>query len=114
MKVEVAFLGSPSLIVLNGGFCGREARATVDLNRQQSSQCRASLDTSRLCAAVIASLHQPIIINPFTAPACKISGLKDARTRLKNSIFSGLRTNLLKKFSAMCFDENPFTSQCKK
>ena len=30
-----------------------------------------------------------IPFNPFTAPACKISGLKEPRARLKTSIFSG-------------------------
>ena len=39
------------------------------------------------------------MFHPFTTPACKISGVKDARTRLKNSIVSGLITNL---FSVLC------------
>ena len=30
-----------------------------------------------------------IVLNPFTAPSCKISGLKSSCTRLQNSIFSG-------------------------
>ena len=38
-------------------------------------------------------------INPFTAPSCKISGLKNARKRPKNSIFSVLITDL---FSVLC------------
>ena len=52
-------------------------------------------------------------INPFTAPACKISGLKDARTRLiANSIVSGsINTST---FNAMRFDEDLFTCQCEK
>ena len=50
-------------------------------------------------------------INPFTAPACKISGLKDARTHLKNSLFSGPVTS---PFSVMHFDENLLRSQCEK
>ena len=37
--------------------------------------------------------------NLFTAPDCKISGLKGARTRLKNSIVFGLITNM---FSMLC------------
>ena len=49
--------------------------------------------------------------NPFTASGCKISGLKGARTHLKNSLFSGPVTS---PFSAMRFDENPLQSQCKK
>ena len=49
--------------------------------------------------------------NPFTAPACKISGLKDARTHLKNRIFSGPLTS---PFSAVHFDGNPLQSPCGK
>ena len=32
-----------------------------------------------------ATVHPPpsLVLNPFTAPACKVSGLKDARTRLQ-------------------------------
>ena len=45
-------------------------------------------------------------INPFTAPACKISGLYDA-----NSVFSGPVTSI---FNAMRFDGNPLTCQCEK
>ena len=46
------------------------------------------------------------LVNPFIAPACKISGLKDA-----DSIFSGPITSA---FDAMRFDENPFTCQREK
>ena len=46
----------------------------------------------------------------FTAPVCKISGLKDALTCPQMVyIFSGTVTLT---FSAMCFDENPFTYHC--
>ena len=38
-------------------------------------------------------------INPFTAQTCKISGTKDERTRLKNSMFSGLITNLFQCYA---------------
>ena len=38
--------------------------------------------------------HSKGSFNPFTAPACTISGLKGARMSLKNSLVSGLRTNL--------------------
>ena len=38
-------------------------------------------------------------LNPFTAPACKLSGLKDAQTRLRNSILSGPITH---PFSVRC------------
>ena len=39
------------------------------------------------------------VLNPFTAPAGYISGLTDAWTPLKNSIFSGPITHLL---SVLC------------
>ena len=42
------------------------------------------------------------MINPFTATASKISGLKDTRTCLK------------KLKNVMRFDENPFQTQCQK
>ena len=52
-------------------------------------------------------------INPFSAPACSISGMKDALTRLKTVYFSvSPITHLL--FSATNFDENRFTCQSKK
>ena len=35
------------------------------------------------------------LFNPFIAPTCKISGLKDVRTRLQNSKFSSPVTLLL-------------------
>ena len=38
-------------------------------------------------------------INHFTAPASESSGLKESRTRLKNSIFSGPVTHLLSVLS---------------
>ena len=50
-------------------------------------------------------------LTPFTAPAFKISGLKDAGTRLQNSIVSGTMTSTV---NAVCFDENPFICQCEK
>ena len=51
-------------------------------------------------------------VNPFTAPACTISGLNDARTRLKKQyIFWSYNTYT---FNAMRFDENPLTCQCEK
>ena len=39
--------------------------------------------------------------NPFTAPDCKISGLKEPQTRLKNRIFSGPVTHLLSMLSVL-------------
>ena len=47
----------------------------------------------------VGALQIPININPFTAPSCKLSGLKDERKRPQNGIFSGLITNL---FSVLC------------
>ena len=53
----------------------------------------------------------PLAVNPLTATACKISGLKDGRTRLQTVYFRSWNTSA---FSAMRFDENPFTCQLKK
>ena len=52
---------------------------------------------------------QPVI-NPFTAPACKISRLKDAH-RCLQCTFRSCNTCT---FNAMRYDANPFTCQCKK
>ena len=54
------------------------------------------------CLVVIWSLS--FIINSFTAPACKIPGLKDARTHLSYTTST---------FSAMRFNKNAFTCQCE-
>ena len=53
----------------------------------------------------------PNLINPFTAPAYKISEAEWCTDVPAKSIFSGARTFI---FSAMPFDENPFTWQCEK
>ena len=67
--------------------------------------------TSDAAAFPLSLDRREICLNPFAAPACNISGLKGARTRLKNSMFSGPVTHLL---SVLCrFDENPFTYQCE-
>ena len=51
-------------------------------------------------------------INPFTAPVCTNSGLKDAETRPQTVYFSGsYNTNTV---NAMHCDESPFTSQGEK
>ena len=50
-------------------------------------------------------------INPFTALACKISGLKGARRHLQTAYF---RVYNPSTFNAMRFDEKPFTSRCEK
>ena len=52
-----------------------------------------------------------IIINPFTAPACKISRAKRCTDAHANSILS---TPVTSTFSAVRFDENPFTCQREK
>ena len=44
--------------------------------------------------------------NPFTAPARKFSGLKDARTCMQKVYFP--------IFNAVRFDENPFACQGEK
>ena len=50
--------------------------------------------------------YTAVSVNPFTAPACKMSGLKDARTCLHaGSIFSGPVTS---NFNAACFYGDPF------
>ena len=49
------------------------------------------------------------MINPFPSPACKISGLKDVRLHLKNSIFF-----VTSPFSVMHFDKNILQGQCEK
>ena len=50
-------------------------------------------------------------INPFTGPACNISGLKDARTRLQTVYFRAYDTST---GNAVRCDETPFTCQCEK
>ena len=54
-----------------------------------------------------------VCFNPFTAPACQMSGLKDAWTHLQNGRFSGPITHLLSVI-IRSLDENPFTSKCEK
>ena len=44
--------------------------------------------------------------NPFTAPACKVSGLKDGGTCLQTVYFP--------IFNVVHFDENPFACQREK
>ena len=50
-------------------------------------------------------------INPFTATACKISGLKSIRTSLQNSTLPGPITNL---FSILCILTEILLCQCEK
>ena len=53
----------------------------------------------------------PPKVNPFTAPACKMSGLKVDGHPRKQSVFRLYVTSTL---NAMRFDENPFTCRCEK
>ena len=80
--------------------------------------CSASLRVSFLtclikCGSVMCCrcLSKNVNVNPFTAPAGKISRLKDARTCLQTVYFLVLWHFY---FNAMRFDENPFKCQCKK
>ena len=50
-------------------------------------------------------------INPFTAPACTISGLEDSRTRLQTVYFQSYNTST---FNARRFNANRFTCQYEK
>ena len=58
------------------------------------------------------SMETSTNINPFTAPACKISGLSEGCTdkRLQTYIFRSYNTST---FNAMRFDENPSFRQCE-
>ena len=52
------------------------------------------------------------VLNPFIAPACKLSGLKRAHTHIPaNSIFSDPITS---DFNSVCLDENHFTYYCER
>ena len=54
-----------------------------------------------------------VSINPFTAPACKMFGLKDARTRQQTVYFQSCNTSTFNDI-IMPFNENPFTCSAKK
>ena len=54
-----------------------------------------------------------LVINPFTSPACKISGLKDVRIEAPSNIYI-FRSYNPPTFNATRFEENPFTCHCKK
>ena len=54
-------------------------------------------------------LYNDLHLNPFTVPACQISGLNRCTDAPANSIVSGpVNSGTL---NAMCFDKTPFTSQ---
>ena len=51
------------------------------------------------------------MFNPFTAPACQISGLKDARMRMQTVYFQSCNSSTS---NVLNFDENGFTCQSEK
>ena len=55
-----------------------------DTHQQRSRRHRLWLTAAaRRSRIIYCNTQETANINPFTAPACKISGLKDARTRLQ-------------------------------
>ena len=65
----------------------------------------------RRYGSFLCSRWDRIHLTPISAPACAISGMKDARTHLKQYIFQSYS---ISTFNAMRFDENPFTCLCEK
>ena len=53
-----------------------------------------------------------VCVNPCTAPACKISGMKDARTRLQTVYFQSYNTSTVNAIITR-FDENRLTCVCE-
>ena len=92
------------------------SRVTASAQPLPPSTSRASLElhtsgTPLLLATVSIPCGYSVSVNPFTAPAGKISGLKDGRIDAPaNSTFSGLVTSA---FSAKRFDENPLSRHCE-
>ena len=90
--------------------------------RQQHVQCQTTLSAqkwsdSELVMSTFSGKLVPLAwfpFNPFTAPACTISGLKDARTRLQKFYIPTYMLHNTSTFSVMRHDENLFTCQCKK
>ena len=73
------------------------------------------LNKVTLCAlkqegSVIVIVTSKIIMNPFTARACTISGLKSVLTSLQNSTVSGPITDL---FSVLCIMTDILSCQCE-
>ena len=58
-------------------------------------------------------MHQFHSFNTFTAPGCKISGLKMHGRACKRYILQSYGYDK-SAFNAMSFDENPFTCHCQK
>ena len=73
--------------------------------------CGHSLCVVWSLCVVINALYEGLAFNPFTAPACTISGLNDAQTRQQTYMFRSYNTST---FNAMHFYENPFKSECEK
>ena len=87
-------------------------RLTARPNRFSGmSDCMDENAELRSCVKVeVAVLGSPslTVLNPFTGPACTISELKDARTRLQIVSYNTSTVN------ATRFDKAPFTCQCEK
>ena len=67
--------------------------------------------TESLCGYASCQEQGWVTFNPFTAPACKASGLKVHGRACKQHVFWLYITST---FNAIRFDENPFTCQCEK
>ena len=86
------------LTVSSYGFFWWEPKSTetsskpeLDQNLSEHASLHARNSTFLISCLTVSSYGlfwwEPQSINPFTAPACKISGLKDARTRLQTVCF---------------------------
>ena len=73
------------------------------------ARCRRS---RRISLGRVKGFTGNICINPFTAPACKHSGVKGAHLHVANSLVGGPITNLT--FSTVHFSRNPFTCSCER
>ena len=96
---------------------GREPRTSTSTFTQLLSSCTARCKASDyICHIYVCgspSLHYHryrwcnyfLSLNPFTAPACKISGLKSAHNYTRLQVVS--------TFSIVHFDRKPFTCWCE-
>ena len=80
--------GTPSSAV---GFCSLRKGITQKIHLLHF----VLIDSVLLNPSRVGSSHKRRWVDPFTAPACKISGLKDARTRLQNKCIFTPKTRLL-------------------
>ena len=81
--------------MLCGGFCGLETLSIAG-------------------SGLLLLPYLGLDVNPFTAPACNISGLKDARTHLQTVYFLVQYITHYFTFNAVRFEENPFKCQREK